>query len=134
MAVRIAAVEEITFPAVTTKLFELAPCGIVTLLGKLTAVLLELESTTIAPPDPAGAVSVTVPVPDCPLARALGLTDMLAKAGPLLIGEIGVGPGVGIGLGAGIGLGVGVGLGAGVGSDDAGGLMVKLADVNETPP
>ncbi len=114
----------------TVKLLETAPCGIITLLGKLTTVLLELDSITTAPPTPAGPVRLIVPVPDCPLTRALALTYMLAKAG-LLRGDGAVGIGVGLGVGTDGPVGLGVGLG--VGTDAPVGLMVKLDEVNETP-
>jgi len=73
-------VELVTVPAVTAKVAELAPCGIVTLAGTAAAEVLELESDTTAPPLPAGSVRFTVPVPDCPLTIVLGLTEMLLKA------------------------------------------------------
>ena len=67
-------------PVVTVNGAEVEPCGMVTVEGTLAAAVLELESDTAAPPLPAGAVSVTVPVPVWPLTIALGLTDTLLKA------------------------------------------------------
>ena len=59
---------------------EVEPAGTVTLAGTLAAVLLELESVTTAPPVPAAAVRVTVPVPVWLLTIVLGLTEMLLNA------------------------------------------------------
>ena len=56
-------VEALNMFVVTGNEAEVAPCGIVTLEGTLAA-LLELQSDTIAPPLPAGAVRLTVPMPD----------------------------------------------------------------------
>ena len=55
------------------------PCAIVTLAG-IEAAALELPSATVTPPDPAAAVSVTVPVADCPLVIELGDTETLLNA------------------------------------------------------
>jgi len=76
---------------------EVAPCGTVTLAGTLATELelkcdtcaptegaaapaFELESDTTAPPEGAAAVSLTMPVPDCPLIMVLGLTVTLLSA------------------------------------------------------
>ena len=80
MAVNVAAVEEVTVPAVTVNVAEVDPSGTVMLTGTLAAVPLELESVTTAPPVPAAAVRVTVPVPVCPLTMVLGLTETLLSA------------------------------------------------------
>jgi len=79
-AVRVAAVEELTVPAVTVNVAEVEPCATVTLAGTLAAVVLELESDTAIPPVPAAPVRVTVPVPDWPLTIVLGLTETLVRA------------------------------------------------------
>ena len=79
-AVKVTGVELPTVPAVTVKVADVDPCGIVTLDGTLAAVLFELLSDTTAPPLPAAAVRVTVPVPVCPLAIELGLTEMPLRA------------------------------------------------------
>ena len=55
------------------------PWPIVRLVGMLTAEL-ELPSVTVAPPCPAAAVSVTVPVADCPLVIEAGDTARLLNA------------------------------------------------------
>ena len=65
-----------TVPADTENVAELNPCGTVTDLGT-TAAVFELESETIAPPEPAGAPSVTVPTPEWPPIIVLGLTEKL---------------------------------------------------------
>jgi hypothetical protein len=61
---------------------ELEPCGTVTVAGTLTALVFELEtdSETAVPPAPAAAVSLMVPVPDCPPIKVPGLTETLLKA------------------------------------------------------
>ncbi len=64
MAVKVAAVDELTVPAVTVNVTEVEPAGTVTLEGTVTAVVLELESATDTPLLPAGEVRVTVPVAD----------------------------------------------------------------------
>jgi hypothetical protein len=51
----------------------------VTVEGTLAAAVLELDSDTAAPPLPAAAVRVTVPVPDWPPTIALGLTETPLK-------------------------------------------------------
>ena len=79
MAVKVAAVEEVTVPAVTVNVAEVEPAGTVTLAGTLAAVL-ELESVTTTPPVPAAAVRLTVPVPLWPLTIVLGLTEILLSA------------------------------------------------------
>ncbi len=60
---------------VTEKVVEVAPCGITTLVGTVAAFVFELESDTDAPPAPAAAERLTVPMPVCPLVRAVGLTE-----------------------------------------------------------
>lgn len=67
-------------PAVIVKFAEVAPDATVTLDGTLAAALFELDSETTAPPEGAAGVSVTVPVPDCPLTIVVGLTARLLKA------------------------------------------------------
>jgi hypothetical protein len=79
-AVSVAAVEALTVPAVTVNVAVVAPAATFTLEGTLAAVALELESETVAPLVPDGAVRVTVPVPVWPLTIALGLTEILPSA------------------------------------------------------
>jgi hypothetical protein len=95
--VRVTEVAELTIPAMNMNVAEVAPCGTVTLAGTLATELelkcgtcaptegaaapaFELESDTTAPPEGAAAVSLTMPVPDCPLIMALGLTVTLLSA------------------------------------------------------
>jgi hypothetical protein len=59
-----AEVEMRTMDVLTLKDALVAPAGTITLEGTLAAPLL-LESVTIAPPEGAGRVRVTVPVEDC---------------------------------------------------------------------
>ena len=46
------------------KVADVEPWGMVTVAGTVAAVVFELDRDTTAPPEPAGVVSVTVPVPD----------------------------------------------------------------------
>ena len=80
VAVKVTEVELVNVPAVTEKVAEMAPCGTVTLEGMLAAVVLELESETRTPPDPAAEVRLTVTVADLPLVIAVGLTEILLSA------------------------------------------------------
>jgi len=77
----VTAVAELTVPAVTVKVAEVWPWGIVTEAGTVAAEVLELDSDTEMPPLPAADVRVTVPVAVPPLAIVLELTDMLLSAG-----------------------------------------------------
>lgn len=74
-----AAVGVVTAPAETVNVAEIAPAAMVTLDGTFAAALLELESDTTIPPAPAAEETVTVPVPFCPLAMLLGLTETLRR-------------------------------------------------------
>lgn len=60
----VSGVELVTVFAVTVKVAEVEPCATVTVAGTVAAVVFELDRDTTAPPEPAGVVSVTVPVPD----------------------------------------------------------------------
>lgn len=73
-------VDPLTVPAVTRNVAEDLPAGIVTLAGTLAAPVFELDRDIAAPPLPAGAVNVTVPVPVAPLAIVVGLTLMVPSA------------------------------------------------------
>jgi len=81
VAVNVTGIAAVTVPAVTANVAEVEPCGTDTVVGTLADTELVLESDTTAPPEPAGAVRVTVPVPDWPLTIALGLTERLLRAG-----------------------------------------------------
>lgn len=64
------------------KVAEVEFCATVTLDGTVAAAVLELESATEMPPDPAAPVRVTVPVPVRPLMIVVGLTArLLSPAG-----------------------------------------------------
>ena len=64
----------------TVNVAEVEPAGTVTLEGTVAAAVLELDSDTVAPPVPAAAVRVTVPLPVWPLTIVLGLTETLLNA------------------------------------------------------
>src|ERR1035438_7896854 len=66
--------------SVTEKVAEVKPCATVTEAGTLAAEAFELESDTTAPPEPAAAVRVTVPVLDWPLTTDPGDTETLLSA------------------------------------------------------
>ena len=72
-------VATVTLPVVTENVAEVEPCGIVTEAGTV-AFEFELESDISAPPDPAAAVRLTVPVPDWPPMIVAGLTETLLSA------------------------------------------------------
>ncbi len=74
-------VAALTVPAVTVKVAEVCPCGIVTVAGTLAAVVLELESDTVTPPLPAAAVRLTVRSGGPALAIVEELTERLLRAG-----------------------------------------------------
>lgn len=59
-----AEVAVLTFPPVSEKIADVAPCATVTFAGTLPAAGLELTSDTSAPPAPAGLVRVIVPAAD----------------------------------------------------------------------
>jgi len=80
-AVIVTDVAALTVAAVTVNVAEVCPCGTVTDVGTLAAVVLELESDTVMPPLPAAEVRLTVPVADPPLAIVLELTERLLSAG-----------------------------------------------------
>ena len=81
------AVAALTVPAVIVNVAEVAPAATVTFAGILTALAFELASVTVAPPEGAAAVSVTVPVPDCPLVIVplLVVKPLSAAAGGLIV-------------------------------------------------
>ena len=82
-----ATVEVVTAEVVTVNVRLVAPAGIVTLAGTVTAAELSDKLTT-APPEGAAALSVTVPVEELPPTTAVGLTDTadnVAAAGARVI-------------------------------------------------
>jgi len=60
---------------------KVAPSGTVTLEGTVTTFGLELLSNTLAPPDPAGSVRMTVAIVELPLNIQAELTVKLLRAG-----------------------------------------------------
>jgi hypothetical protein len=87
----VATVEVVTAEVVTVNVRLVAPAGIVTLAGTVTAAELSDKLTT-APPEGAAALSVTVPVEELPPTTAVGLTDTadsVAAAGARVIPSAG---------------------------------------------
>src|SRR5258707_705487 len=66
-------VDAVTALVATVKVALVAPAATVTLDGVLATVVLLLESATVAPPDGAAAVNVTVPVEEFPPVTLVGL-------------------------------------------------------------
>jgi hypothetical protein len=79
-ALKVTEVAAVTLLVVTENVAEVEPCGIVMEVGTVAALEFELESDTTAPPDPAAAVRLTVPVPDWPPTIVAGLTETLLSA------------------------------------------------------
>jgi hypothetical protein len=80
VAVRITCVVVVTLPVAIGNVVEVKPCGTTTEAGTLAAVEFELERDTIAPPEPAAEVRLTIPVPAWPLTIVLGLTEKVLSA------------------------------------------------------
>jgi hypothetical protein len=70
----------------TGKLAELKPEGIEMLAGTVATAELELDRVTVSPPEPAGAVRVTVPVDEIPPVTVAGLAVSEFKAGTACAG------------------------------------------------
>jgi hypothetical protein len=71
----VAVVLDVTFPALTVNVAELAPGGMVIEPGTLAALELVVPTVTTRPPEGAGAVRVTIPVAEEPPITAAGLID-----------------------------------------------------------
>ena len=84
----VTAVDAVTALVLTVNVALAAPAATVTLEGTLAAVVLLLESVTIAPPDGAAPLSVTVPVEEFPPVTLEGFS----------VNELRVGSGVGAGV------------------------------------
>jgi len=65
-------VDAVTALVATVNVALVAPAATVTLAGVLATVVLLLESVTVAPPDGAAAVKVTVPVDEFPPVTLVG--------------------------------------------------------------
>lgn len=83
--------DEVTLPPVIANVADVEPFATVTLEGILAALVLELDRE-IKVAEVAGPESVTVPVLDCPLEIAFGLTDTLESAGAVCVGGATVTP------------------------------------------
>src|SRR5258707_14790839 len=68
----VTAVDAVTALVATVNVALVAPAAIVTLAGVLATVVLLLESVTVAPPDGAAALKVTVPVDEFPPVTLVG--------------------------------------------------------------
>jgi len=76
----------LTALVLTVNVAVVAPAATVTLDGTLAAVVLLLESVTIAPPDGAAPLNVTVPVEEFPPVTLAGFTESeerVTDAGPV---------------------------------------------------
>jgi hypothetical protein len=73
-------VDTATALVLTVNVALVAPAATVTLEGTLAAVVLLLESVTIAPPDGAAPLSVTVPVEELPPGMLVGFTESEVRA------------------------------------------------------
>jgi hypothetical protein len=101
---------------VTLKLADVAPAGTMRLAGTVATLVLLLIRLITAPPDGAGALSVTVPVEVKPPLTLVGLRVSARSVGSA--DDVGVKVKVGVGSGARVGVGVGGGATVGVGDDD----------------
>lgn len=73
-------VDAATVLVLTVNVALVAPAATVTLEGTLAAVVLLLESVTIAPPAGAAPLSVTVPVEEFPPVTLVGFTESEERA------------------------------------------------------
>jgi len=74
-------VAEPTVPAFSEKEADVEPFGTLIDEGTFKAVVLEVDKEMVMPAPSAGAVKLTVPVPDWPLTRPVGLIERLFSAG-----------------------------------------------------
>jgi hypothetical protein len=80
VAVRVTEVERKTLTVLTVKVAEVAPADTLTLEGTEARLDLELDNATTAPPEPAAAVNVTLPVAELPPVTEDGLMEIELSA------------------------------------------------------
>ena len=105
------------------KVADVAPAGTMMLAGTMATLVLLLTRVTTAPPEGAGALSVTVPVETEPPRTLAGLMVSAESVGSGPGGSVDVKVGVGSGPGGSVGVRVGVGSGG----------MVAVGDDDEAP-
>lgn len=76
------AVEAVVALVLTVKVALVAPAGIVSEVGVVASVVLLLARETMAPPEGAGALSVTLPLDGVPPVTLLGLSVTEVRFGP----------------------------------------------------
>lgn len=90
---------------VTLKFADVAPAGTVMFEGTVATFVLLLKRLITAPPEGAGALSVTVPVEFNPPLTLAGLRVSARSVGRGIDGTVGVGDAVGIAGAVGVGVG-----------------------------
>jgi hypothetical protein len=95
---------------ITLKLADVAPAGTMMLAGTVATLVLLLLRVITAPPEGAGALSVTVPVEVKPPLTLVGLRVNELSVGNGVRDDVGVGVAVDVGNGAGVDVGVEVGV------------------------
>jgi hypothetical protein len=86
VAVRVTEVERTTLPVLTVKVAEVAPADTLTLEGTEARLDFELDNATTAPPEPAAAVNVTLPVAEVPPVTEVGLMEIEPSAAVAAVG------------------------------------------------
>ena len=111
-------VERETRLVVTLKLADVAPAGTMMLAGTMATLVLLMIRVTTAPPEGAGALSVTVPVEAEPPLTLVGLRVNALSAGNVAGVDVGVGDDIGIEVGVNVGVDFGIDVDVGIGVDD----------------